>query len=354
MAFSLLPRSRSRPIVGLDIEPGRVVAAEVNLNDTVQLTRAVSIALPLGVVRDGEVVDVEAVSAALRQLWSEHKGLGRDVRIGVANAKIVVRTVDIPPLTDAGQIDAAVRHIAADELPMPLESAVLDFKPVGIVETPSGPRQRVVVIAARREMVEAVVAAVTGAGLKPRGVDLSAFAMIRALGGGRADCALYLSVGGMANMAVVVDGICLFTRVTGAGLEGMGIELAERRSLTLEQARMWLRQVGFEDDLDEIEGDPETVRDARAILVEGTRRLATEVRASLEFHQTQAASGADIAHAVLTGAAASVPGFADALSVELGMPVQTRSVAASDELAAKTDLGGVTVAAGLAVEAVPT
>jgi type IV pilus assembly protein PilM len=353
MAFSLLPRSRSRPIVGLDIEPGRAVAAEVNLNGTVQLTRAVSIALPLGVVRDGEVVDVEAVSAALRQLWSEHKGLGRDVRIGVANAKIVVRTVDIPPLTDAAQIDAAVRHIAADELPMPLESAVLDFKPVGIVETPAGPRQRVVVIAARREMVEAVVAAVTGAGLKPRGVDLSAFAMIRALGGGRADSALYLSVGGMANMAVVVDGICLFTRVTGAGLEGMGIELAERRSLTLEQARMWLRRVGFEDDLDTIEGDVETVRDARAILVEGTRRLATEVRASLEFHQTQAASGAGIARAVLTGAAASVPGFADALSAELGMPVETRSVGASDELAATTDLGGVTIAAGLAVEAVP-
>jgi type IV pilus assembly protein PilM len=354
MAFSLLPRSRSRPIVGLDIEPGRAVAAEVNLNGTVQLTRAVSIALPLGVVRDGEVIDVAAVSAALRQLWSEHKGLGRDVRIGVANAKIVVRTVDIPPLTDTAQINAAVRHIAADELPMPLESAVLDFKPVGIVQTPAGPRQRVVVIAARREMVEAVVAAVTGAGLKPRGVDLSAFAMIRALGGGRADSALYLSVGGMANMAVVVDGICLFTRVTGAGLEGMGIELAERRSLTLEQARMWLRHVGFEDDLDEIDGDAETVRDARAILVEGTRRLATEVRASLEFHQTQAAAGADIARAVLTGPAASVPGFADALSEELGMPVETRSVGASDALAATTDLGGVTIAAGLAVEAVPS
>jgi hypothetical protein len=157
----------------------------------------------------------------------------------------------------------------------------------------------------------------------------------------------------MANMAVVVDGICLFTRVTGAGLEGMGIELAERRSLTLEQARMWLRRVGFEDGVDTIEGDAETVRDARAILAEGTRRLATEVRASLEFHQTQAASGAGIARAVLTGAAASVPGFADALSAELAMPVETRSVGASDELAATTDLGGVTIAAGLAVEAVP-
>jgi type IV pilus assembly protein PilM len=338
--------------VGLDIEPGRAVAAEVTLNGTLQLSRAATIDLPLGVVRDGEVVDVEAVSTALRQLWSEHKGLGRVVRVGVANAKIVVRSVDIPPLTDPAQIEAAVRQIAADELPMPLESAVLDHEPVGIVQTPAGPRLRVVVIAARREMVEAVLAAVTGAGLKPRGVDLSAFAMIRALGGAPAGSALYLSVGGMANLAVVVDGVCLFTRVTGAGLEGMGIELAERRSLTLEHARMWLRHVGLEDDLDDIEGEPDVIRDARAILVEGTRRLATEVRASLEFHQTQAASGDEIARAVLTGVAASVPGFAEALSAELGMPVETRHVGASARLTAGTDLGGMTVAAGLAVEAV--
>jgi type IV pilus assembly protein PilM len=131
----------------------------------------------------------------------------------------------------------------------------------------------------------------------------------------------------------------------------MGIELAERRSLTLEHARMWLRHTGLQDDIETIDGDDDVIRDARAILIDGTRRLATEVRASLEFHQTQT-STADISHAVLTGVAASVPGFADALSAELGMPVQTRSVEASDQVPATTDLGGMTVAAGLAIEQV--
>jgi Tfp pilus assembly PilM family ATPase len=114
---------------------------------------------------------------------------------------------------------------------------------------------------------------------------------------------------------------------------------------------MWLRHVGLERDLDDIDGDMHVISDARAILVEGTRRLATDVRASLEFHQTQAAA-ADLSSAVLTGAGASVPGFADALSSELGMAVRTRSVAACDGVPATTDLGGVTVAAGLAVEQV--
>ena len=276
------------------------------------------------------------------------------MRIGVANAKIIVRTVDIPPVTDLGQIDAAVRQIAADETPMPMDSAVLDYEPLGIVDTANGPRQRVVLVAARKEMVEAVLAAAVGAGLKPRGVDLSAFAMIRVLGGGRPDSALYLSVGGLTNLAVVVDGICLFTRVTGAGLEGMSIELAERRSLTLEDARDCLRHVGFDPDFFDTDRDPAIIAEARKILVDGTRRLASEVRASLEFHRTQAVSdGADVERAVLTGAAVAVPGFAEALAAELGIPVQTRSVSSATDVAEDSALAGMTVAAGLAVAEVP-
>jgi type IV pilus assembly protein PilM len=343
-----------KTVVGLDIEPGRIVAAEVSTNGSVRLERAATIDLPVGAVRDGEVVDVAAVTDALKQLWSTHKGLRRDVRIGVANAKIVVRTLDLPPVQPA-QIDAVVRQVVADELPMPMESAVLDYEPVGLVETAAGPRQRVVVVAARKEMVEAAVSAAVGAGLKTRGVDLSAFAMIRILGGRRkTDSGLYLSISGMANLAVVLDGVCTFTRVTGAGLEGMGMELAERCSLTVAHARMWLRHVGFERDLAEIEGDGEIVADARAILLQGSRRLAGDIRASLDFHRTQAVAGADVERAVLTGAAVGVPGFGDALARELGMPVETRSVAAGKGYSGDGDLAGMTIAAGLAVEAMPS
>ena len=66
---------------------------------------------------------------------------------------------------------------------MPLDQAVLDWQPVERVETPDGPRQRVLLVAARRDMVERVVAAVRGAGLRLDGIDLGAFAMIRALRG---------------------------------------------------------------------------------------------------------------------------------------------------------------------------
>ena len=45
---------------------------------------------------------------------------------------------------------------------MPLDQAVLDYQPLEIVETEDGPRQRVLLVAARRDMVDRVLAAVRG------------------------------------------------------------------------------------------------------------------------------------------------------------------------------------------------
>src|SRR5205807_211388 len=119
-------------------------------------------------------------SVALRSLFDDHK-LPKRVRLGVANQRIVMRTLDLPPLADPKQIAAAVRFQAQDQIPMPLDQAVLEHQVLGTVETPDGPRTRVMLVAARRDMIDKLLQAATSAGLRPQGIDLSAFAMIRAL-----------------------------------------------------------------------------------------------------------------------------------------------------------------------------
>ena len=65
---------------------------------------------------------------------------------------------------------------------MPMNEAIVDFQPVGVVHDRLGePRMRVVVVAVRREMVERLLGATSEAGLTVEGVDLSAFGMVRAL-----------------------------------------------------------------------------------------------------------------------------------------------------------------------------
>ena len=114
-----------------------------------------------------------------------------------------------------------MRFQAQDQVPMPLDNAVLDFQPLGMFDTPAGPRQRVVLVAAQRDMVERLLAAVRGAGLTPEGVDLSAFALIRSLyrrrrRRARPSRVLYLNVDGLTNLAIAEGTICRFTRVSAA------------------------------------------------------------------------------------------------------------------------------------------
>ena len=168
----------SKTVIGLDIEPGYVAAVQASPG-RVAVERAAYAPLAPGVVRDGEGVDVDTLAGVLRDLFAEHK-LGKRVRLGVANQRIVMRTVDLPPLTDPKEIASAVRFQAQDHIPMPLEQAVLEHQTLGPVETADGPRTRIVLVAARREMIDRLLEATTRAGLRPQAIDLSAFAAKKA------------------------------------------------------------------------------------------------------------------------------------------------------------------------------
>jgi type IV pilus assembly protein PilM len=250
-----LGRGSGPDVVGLDIQPGFVGAVQARVNGSIVAQRAAVLPLPADAVREGEVVDEGDLSAVLRELFGNER-LTKRVRVGVANQRTVMRTLELPPMTDRKELAAAVQFQAQDQVPMPLSNAVLDFHPLGIVDTPAGPRQHVVLVAAQRDMVEHLLGAVRGAGLQPVGIDLSAFALIRSLYQPQSDSeaesegasehisrVVYLNVDGLTNLAIAEGLTCRFTRVVGGGLEGMAGELAERRGIPLTDARTTLAAV---------------------------------------------------------------------------------------------------------------
>jgi type IV pilus assembly protein PilM len=240
-----LGRRAGANVVGLDIQPGFVAAVQARVSDSILAERAAALPLAGDTVRDGEVVDDSALTSALQELFKS-SGLSKRVRIGVANQRTVLRTIELPPVTDRKELAAAVSFQAQDQVPMPLSNAVLDFHPLGIIDTPAGPRQRVVLVAAQRDMVERLLTAVRHAGLTPEGVDLSAFALIRSLYQPDPDQTarvLYLNIDGLTNLAIAEGTVCRFTRVVGSGLEGIASELAARRGIPLAEARSLLTDV---------------------------------------------------------------------------------------------------------------
>ena len=212
-------KKSSANVVGLDVDPSHIAAAEVHVNGSVTVTRGAIAPLRPGILRDGEASDPVALSEAIKALFDEHD-LPRRVRLGVANQRIVVRSLDLPVIEDPKGLAAAVQQQAPDHIPMPMDEAVVDFQPLGVVQTASGPRSRVVIVAVRREMIDKLVSATRGAGLELEGIDLAAFGMVRALAPVATEQAiLYVNVAGLTNVAVANASGCLFTRAAAGGLD---------------------------------------------------------------------------------------------------------------------------------------
>ena len=162
-----LRKNTNRGIVGLDLD-GQYLSAVQLAGDGV--TRAVSMELAPGMITDGEVTDVAALSDALKDFFKTHN-LPRRVRLGVSNQQIVVRHLELPKIDDEKELAAAVRFQASEAIAMPLDEVVLDHQVIGETITPEGSaRLRVVVVAARESMVARIVEAVRGAGLRVGGV----------------------------------------------------------------------------------------------------------------------------------------------------------------------------------------
>ena len=339
--------SSQAAIVGLDLDPGHIAAAEVTVNGSLSLKRGAVAPLRPGILRDGEVADVPALAEALKTFFAEHE-LSNRVRLGIANQRIVVRTLDLPPLEDEKALAAAVKVQAPDHIPMPMDEAILDWQSLGAVETPAGPRTRVVVVAVRREMVDrwSPPRARPGSSSRASTCRRSAWsARSPAARRPRAPSSTSASAGSPTSPSPTPAAACSPAPPPAASTRWStrSPSVAASRSSTPASG---CGHVGLHAPLEGIEGDPDLVAAARTVLEEGVHQLADTVRNSLNFYRMQE-SAEQVETGVLTGPAVAIPGFVESLSEQLRLPLEPAVVASQDEDA---DLGRLTVAAGLAVE----
>ena len=397
-----LGRRSGADVVGLDIQPGLIAAVKARVNGSILAERAAALPLGSDTMREGEVVDQAALSEALRELFAEND-LGKRVRVGIANQRTVMRTLELPGHRPQGArgrgalpgpgpgADAAQQRGA--RLP-PARRHRHARRP-----SPAGRAGR-----GQRDMVEKLLAAVRGAGLTAEGVDLSAFALIRSLHHREEDEAgrvLYLNVDGLTNLAIA-EGPSAASRASSAAASRRwrarspsaaaspsrrpaacsmrSISARRRRGrsqprahptpstaepeveadeestapLSAEDHEAREAAMGYSEAIASVRPlDPEPASpvpnaDVRAVLENGIREISGEVRNSLDFHRSQE-EGGQVSHVALSGAALDLPGFAEALQASLGVEVRSDAVGVADAgLEGKVSTNRLSVAAGLA------
>jgi type IV pilus assembly protein PilM len=353
-----------RTRIGVDVGSTAVRVAEVAAGDIPVIVRAAQVPLPPGVVEAGEVRQPEAVAEALRELWSKSGVKSKQVRLGVGNQRVVVREVVLPWLPEKELRDTLGFQVQ-EFIPMASDEAVLDFDFLGEMDQGGRRMMRILLVAAHKPMVNALVEAALAARLDPQGIDLSPFAVIRAVGTG--DLGLDLNSSGdeaIVDIGAQVTSICVhdrgvtrFVRMLPSGGRDITLALASRLGVDDEMAERLKRGERFpglavasppvESPAEEapavqlpppadalptntlptdtlpveaprvVPSDPAGVRDL-ALTRAGS--FVDEVRSSLEFYTAQLPN-AQIGRVLVIGGGSRLDGLLELMQERLPVPV---------------------------------
>lgn len=359
--------------IGLDIDRGAIKAVQVSLSRGEYTLRHVGYhRLPPGTVVDGEVADDRLLAEELAEFWDAHTFGGKAVFLGLSNQKVLVRMLEFPPMSPE-DLEDAIGFEAAERVPMPPEGAVLDHVVLGPRGEP-GEGDRVLVVAAQKEMVMRYTAAVRAGGLRPVGIDVKALALTRSTAPteffGDGGAAVLLDVGGEISNLVVAEGeVPVMARFVPLGLSDFVVAVAEAAELPENEAerRALDPRIGLGDE-QEHEGpegenggegarDPALAYDARRGLEAAAGELAEEVQRSVDHHHAQPGAR-EVSRVVLSGEGALIPGLDSYLGGLLGLPTDlarpverlasNRSNVSDEQLRAMEPV--LAVALGLAME----
>ncbi len=316
-------------LVGLKIGASQIAAAQIVNSSGPRVVRMARAPLERGVVVGGELREPEALASALKTFFRKNKLPRNAVRLGIANNRIGVRTFEISGIDDPKQLANAIRFRAQETMPIPLDEAVLDYR---ILDENVGAdgvlTRRVLLVVAHRELVDRYVTACRKAGLKLVGIDLEAFALLRALGDPAEPVAaedaglVCISIGHDRSTLAVSDGrVCEFTRVLPWGGSALDVAVARVLDLTPSEAQPLKHELAIGDEGEAAGLDARSADAARRAMAAELQVFARELVASLRFYQEQPGS-LGIGEILLTGGGAQCGGLVDELQQLMGVTVR--------------------------------
>jgi len=355
-------RASKRELVGLKVGASQIAAARVMNNGSANLLQVARGPLEQGVIVGGEVRDVPGLARALDDFFEQHKLPRRGVRLGLATSRIGVRSFDIDGIADERQLANAIRFRAHEAVSIPIDEAVLDYHIVDQTVDDSGAVSRRILLAvAYRESIDRYIEAARAAKIELYGIDLEAFALLRAVGPAGETTAnetpravVAVSLGHDRSTLAIAEGeVCEFTRVLEWGGGKLETAISFDLGVTPEEAFELKLAASLEETAERDKQDPRMPA-VRAAIRRELEKLARELVSSLQFYQSQAGSLA-ISEILVSGGTSRMPGLPEELQRLTRVAVRPvdplARVRAGGDLTARDDLASLTIAIGLGVEA---
>lgn len=309
---------RNKSTVGLDIGSGYVKLAVIDHSGAEpELVHVSHTPLMADAIVEGEVMDPQIVVQTVQSLLTTAGVKPKTLVASVGGRDVMVKKIQMDRMkeTDAREV---IRWEAEQYVPYDMESVQLDFQIVDPLS--DGLQMNVLLVAAKREVIEQRVGLLRDAGLAATVVDVDACALHNAFEYNYPEamngvCALVNVGHEISTVNVLQEGVLVLTRDIPFGSRRLREDLRRRHGLTVEEAEAVL------------EGRSERSSEFRELLNEGSEDLAVGIERAVAFLAASDAGGG-LSRVYLSGGSSRIPGLVDVVAerlrsrTELASPLQ--------------------------------
>jgi type IV pilus assembly protein PilM len=298
---------KSKVSAGLDIGSGMIKLVVVDHSkaqpEIVQV--ATSPLVPDAIV-EGEIMDPVLVAETIQSLVQSVGLKNKKVVAAVGGHDVIIKRIQMDRMS-ADDAREVIRWEAEQHVPFDMENVQLDFQildPEG-----EGAQMSVLLVAAKRELIDNRLNLLADAGLQPTVVDVEAFALHNAFEqsypGGLDGLVALVNVGHeTTNLNLLQDGVPVLVRDVPFGSRKVREALQRDRGLTADEAEGIVQ--GRRDD-----------SDVSHVVSEKIEELAVGIERAAAFLVAQ--SGGGINRVFVCGGGARIPGLVEALGSRLGI-----------------------------------
>ncbi|MGA0163662.1 MAG: type IV pilus assembly protein PilM [Bdellovibrionota bacterium] len=277
--------------------------------------------LPAEAIVDGAIMNSAAIVEGIRDLIARHKIKSRDVATSISGHSVIIKKITLPAMTEE-ELAETIQWEAEQYIPFSISDVNIDTQILGINEDSA--QMEVLLVAAKKDIIQEYAAVVSEAGLKPLIMDVDSFAIENAFDLAEAmspdEAVALVNIGAsLININILNQGVTAFTRDLNMGGNQFTEEIQKQLGVSYEEAEALKLGGNIAEALSTTEAI--VPQEVGSILRSTSEAIALEIQRSIDFYLATA-SGVGLSKIVLSGGSAKVPGLIEAIEGTMNVAVE--------------------------------
>lgn len=311
--------ARRRNALGLDIGSSSIKLVHLKENKKgIHLESFAMAPLPTEAIVDGALMNANAVIETIRSLVEAQKLRLTEVAISVSGHPVIIKKISLPAMTP-DELDESIKWEAEQYIPFDVNDVYLDYQ---ILQSrPEQGQMDVLLVAAKRDVVDEYAGLVRDAGLNPVIVDVDALTIQNTFevnyGYPPGESVVLIDVGASTiNINIISNGVTTFTRDISMGGNQYTEEIQKQLNVSYDEAEAY--KLGGEQGVD---ADSVVPQEVERVMKAVSESMASEIHRSLDFYLATSSEGR-VSRVYLSGGTAKVPSLARIVEQRVGVPVE--------------------------------